>query len=248
MNLTGQTVIVAGGAGDIGRFVATGLAADAATVIVLDRNEAPFAELAAHANITCHAIDLTDAAATAALIERLFQDHPTISALINCTGLIYSAPLINILSKEERKHSMEAWRKVIDINLTAVFHTGLCVIDQMVARRTKGVIVNVSSIAARGNAGQSAYAAAKAAVEAMTVTWSKELAMFGIRSAAIAPGFFDTPSTHSALSTQQLEKTKNMVPLKRLGSLDELLSGIRFIIQNDYYNGRVLALDGGIVL
>ena len=69
----------------------------------------------------------------------------------------------------------------------------------MVLKKEKGLIINISSISAQGNAGQSAYAASKAAVEALTKTWSKELGMFKIRCACIAPGFFNTPSTKSSL-------------------------------------------------
>ncbi|MFX7052632.1 SDR family NAD(P)-dependent oxidoreductase, partial [Acinetobacter baumannii] len=78
--------------------------------------------------------------------------------------------------------------------------------DAMISARRKGVIINISSIAAQGNIGQSAYAASKAAVEALTKTWSKELSIFGIRAGCIAPGFFDTPSTREGLNIHMLEK------------------------------------------
>ena len=68
------------------------------------------------------------------------------------------------------------------------------VIEKMVIKRTKGVVINISSISAKGNIGQTAYSAAKAGVEALTKTWAKELGIFGIRVVAIAPGFIDTPS------------------------------------------------------
>ena len=75
-----------------------------------------------------------------------------------------------------------------------------------------------------------------------------ELAMFGIRTAAIAPGFFDTPSTASALSENVIKKLKKSIPSKRLGSLNELMNAVKFIIENDYYNGKVLKLDGGLTI
>ena len=161
---------------------------------------------------------------------------------------IYSAPLINLLSRTDRKHSVEAWHKVIDTNLSAVFKTSVCTIDQMISHKTKGVVINISSISAQGNAGQSAYSAAKAAINALTFTWAKELSMFGVRSAAIAPGFIETPSTHKALSDANIEKIRNTIPLKRLGSLEEIFKAVTFVIENDYYNGRVLEIDGGIVI
>ena len=139
-------------------------------------------------------------------------------------------------------------QKVIDINLNGVFYVTANVAEKMILSKQKGVIINISSIAAQGNIGQSAYAASKAAVEALTKTWSKELGMFKIRCACIAPGFFNTPSTKESLSESMLAKWQKGVPLARLGELDELLSAVEFIIQNDYFNGKILALDGGLNL
>jgi 3-oxoacyl-[acyl-carrier protein] reductase len=112
--------------------------------------------------------------------------------------------------------------------------------------RKPGVLINFSSIAAQGNIGQSAYAAAKAALEALTVTWSKELGVFGIRVCAVAPGFIDTPSTREALSQAMVDQWTKQVPLRRLGTASEVTHAVRFILENDYYNGQVLHLDGGL--
>ena len=116
----------------------------------------------------------------------------------------------------------------------------------MVEHRTKGLIINVSSISANGNVGQSAYSAAKAAVNALTVTWSKELGMFGIRSTAIAPGIVDTSSTQRSLSEANIRKWKKNTPLGRLGKLEEISESVKFIIENDFFNGRILEIDGGL--
>jgi 3-oxoacyl-[acyl-carrier protein] reductase len=118
----------------------------------------------------------------------------------------------------------------------------------MVTRRHKGAIINISSIAASGNVGQSAYSATKAAVNALTVTWSKELGMFGIRCNSIAPGFMDTPSTQNALSEAKIKQYQKNTPLGRLGKTEEILQALEFIIENDFYNGAVLQLDGGLKL
>ena len=122
------------------------------------------------------------------------------------------------------------------------------VADKMVRSRSKGVIINISSISSYGNAGQSAYSAAKAALNALTVTWSKELGMFGIRCVAIAPGFIDTTSTRAALTEAKIKTYSNATPLGRLGKTDELLHAVVFIIENDFYNGTILNLDGGLKL
>jgi 3-oxoacyl-[acyl-carrier protein] reductase len=111
--------------------------------------------------------------------------------------------------------------------------------------RRPGLIVNVSSISRAGNPGQSAYAASKAAVDALTVTWSQELAIYGIRVVALAPGFIETSMT-TRIPPVFLERIRERTPLRRFGTLDEFGHVIEFIVENDYLNGKVLELDGGL--
>lgn len=108
--------------------------------------------------------------------------------------------------------------------------------------------MNISSISAKGNAGQSAYSAAKAGLEALTKVWAKELSPMGIRCFAIAPGFCDTESTHTAISKPVLQETINHVPLKRLGTTQEIAAFIVAGIKNDFLNGKILEIDGGLVI
>jgi 3-oxoacyl-[acyl-carrier protein] reductase len=105
----------------------------------------------------------------------------------------------------------------------------------------------MSSISRAGNAGQSAYSAAKAALAADTVVWARELARYGIRVAAIAPGFIDTPLV-AKMRPEHLERTKAAIPLGRLGTPEEIWLGLRFILECDYFTGRVLDIDGGLRL
>ena len=122
------------------------------------------------------------------------------------------------------------------------------VIEKMVLKRTKGIVVNISSISAQGNAGQTAYSAAKAGVEALTKTWAKELGIFGIRVVAIAPGFMDTESTHKALNEKIINALKQKVPLKTLGNAKDVSEAIVYAIESEYVNGAVLKIDGGLTL
>ncbi|MCL4170058.1 UNVERIFIED_CONTAM: hypothetical protein GTU68_006259 [Idotea baltica] len=117
----------------------------------------------------------------------------------------------------------------------------------MVENKTSGVIINISSISRAGNIGQSNYAASKSAVVAMTSTWCKELARYGIRAVAIAPGFIKTEMT-SNIPEEIIKKIESGIPLKRLGEPNEIASGVLFAIENDYFNGRVLEIDGGFRL
>jgi len=110
------------------------------------------------------------------------------------------------------------------------------------------VIVNFSSIAASGNPGQSAYAAAKAGIEAMTTVWARELGPLGIRAVAIAPGFVATPSTDAAMNPDALADLKRRTPLLRLARPAEITSAVLFAIENDFLTGTTIAVDGGLVL
>lgn len=249
MNLAEQIVLITGGANGIGRHLVQDLAVDAKSVVVLDKDEAALEKLGAeYQGIRCYACDLTDYQRVQETVDSVYRDGPAPTVLINNAGLIHSEPLVNLVSRGDRRHDLESWHRTLDANLNSVFYVTVCVAEQMLARRTVGLIVNFSSISARGNSGQSAYSAAKAGVAALTVTWSKELAVFGIRSVAIAPGFIDTSSTRAALSERQLKSWEKQTPVGRLGALDEVSRAIRFIVENDFFNGRVLELDGGLKL
>jgi 3-oxoacyl-[acyl-carrier protein] reductase len=246
MNLAEQTVLISGGAGALGSFLCGYLYEEVAHIILIDRSEIPLEEIKKrYPRISTICCDLTDGAAVTAAIDKLKEEH-TVSVLINNAGLIHSLPLINLFDRERGYHDFAAWDEVVRSNLHSAFHLTACVASAMAKKRTKGVIINISSIAAQGNVGQSAYSAAKAGIEALTVTWAKELGMFKIRCACIAPGFMDTPSTHSSLNEATIDKWKKSVPLGKLGEIDELGKATRYIIESDYFNGRLLALDGGL--
>jgi 3-oxoacyl-[acyl-carrier protein] reductase len=145
-------------------------------------------------------------------------------------------------------HDYGRFRASLNVNLDSVFIMTSAVVEQMVTRRGKGVIVNISSICACGNEGQTAYSAAKAAVNAMTVTWSRELGRWGIRCNAVAPGFIDTDSTRRALSEPILKHIQASTPLRRLGEAGEVAQAVAAVIENDFINGAVLAVNGGLAI
>jgi len=248
MDLKEEKVIITGAASGFGNHLANYLKDKSNKLILIDINPNLKKQFKNEDNISLHLCDLTDFNQTTDVIKEIFHDDSDIRILINNAGIIHSELLINFFNKEDRRHSKSSWDKMLDVNLNSVFNCTVNVADQMVCRRLKGLIINISSISANGNAGQSVYSAAKAAVNALTITWSRELAAFGIRSAGIAPGFFDTPSTHLALKENTLNKILSEIPLRKLGQLDDLAKAVEFIIQNDYYNGKILELDGGLTL
>ncbi len=248
MNISASKILITGGGKGIGNFIALSLLDIAEKVFVLENNEKLLNNLPKHAKLISYQCDITQPETVENVIKSIFDTHGGINVCINNAGIIHSEPLVNILAAKDKKHSIRNWENVININLNAVFYISANVAENMIKRKEKGVIVNISSISAQGNIGQSAYAASKAAVEALSKTWSKELGMYKIRCVAIAPGFFDTPSTKASLSEHMLSKWQNAVPIGRLGKLEELFSAIKFVIENDYFNGKTLSLDGGLTI
>lgn len=132
-----------------------------------------------------------------------------------------------------------------EVDLTVVFLCAREAAAKMIELITPGVILNISSLCRSGNFGQTNYSAAKAGVVAMTVVWAKELARYGIRVAAIAPGFCETRLV-TAMKPEALERFKAGIPLKRLGRPEEIAHSALYIFENDYVTGRVLEVDGGM--
>jgi 3-oxoacyl-[acyl-carrier protein] reductase len=242
-----RVAIVTGGAGGIGLGIADTLADAGFNVIVFDISKERLAALDA-ARLTGMQVDVTSEPEVTVAVDDIMKRFGAIHVLVNNAGTIYNEPLINIMNREQPRHSFETFKKNVDINLNAVFLVGSVVAEKMVLKRTPGVIINISSISASGNAGQTAYSAAKAGVEAMTRVWSKELGVFGIRVATVAPGFIDTESTRKALSEQKLKEISERIPLRRLGKESNVARVVLEIIANDYINGSVIPVNGGLVL
>lgn len=249
MLIAGSRVLVTGGGSGIGRYLVERLDAESAEVCVLEVDAARCAELceAFGGWIKAWACDVADPAAVDTTLQAIFDSGFEPNVLINNAGIIHSEPLVNMLSRGERVHSRESWRRVMATDLDSVFYVTSRIVDRMLAKRIKGVVISISSISANGNPGQSAYSAAKAGVNALTRTWAKELGGLGLRFAAIAPGFIDTPSTRAALSEAALTRLQQQIPLRRLGELESIYLAARHIIENDYLTGTVLEVDGGLV-
>ena len=243
MNLEGRNILVAGAGGNLGRQVVNDLAPLCKSIIAVDR---AFPEPFASSNVHQDNVELTDDEAITQAFDRWSESIGHIDAVVNLAGKIHSEPLFNLMKRPDGRHSLDTWRETVSSNLDTAFLLCREAAARMAGARKPGVLINFSSIAAQGNIGQTAYTAAKAALEAMTVTWSKELGVFGIRVCAVAPGFIDTPSTREALSQALVDQWTKQVPLRRLGSASEVAHAVRFILENDYYNGQVLHLDGGL--
>jgi 3-oxoacyl-[acyl-carrier protein] reductase len=249
MDVKDKRVIVTGGVRGLGRCLVEKLVVKGARVTVFDIDTHGLAELARqHESITCVTCDVSDAEQVASVLNVYHDKYGAVHVLVNNAGILYSEPLVRIGSGGLVRHGVEAWNRVLSANLSSVFFMTSHVVEKMVTTRTKGVIVNISSVAAAGNAGQSIYSAAKAGVNALTATWAKELGSMGIRVVAVAPGFTQTESTKEALSEAMLQETIKRVPLHRLGKPEEIADGVIAVIENDFFNGKVFELDGGLII
>jgi len=253
MNLRGKTVIVTGAARGLGRAIAEELAAAGADLALIDMQAADSADAVA----TCTARGITARAyganvaredEVAATFDRIVADFGRLDGIVNNAGILRDALLVKTRDGEVvDRMSLSQWQAVIDVNLTGVFLCGREAAERMIRLGNGGMIVNISSISRAGNAGQSNYSAAKAGVASLAVVWAKELARYGIRAAAVAPGFIATPMVAS-MKPEMLEKMMSPVPLKRLGQPEEVACAVRFLFENEFYTGRVLELDGGLRL
>ena len=249
MDLEGNQIIVTGAANGIGKALVQDLSNRGSKIAAVDISEPDLIELKDQYPAICQYVcDISDGSAVQNMMNQITTELDSINILINNAGIMHSAPLVKMVEGRFEMHDFDEWDKVLSTNLNGYFYLTSCVVKQMVQNRIKGVIINVSSISAQGNAGQSAYAASKAGVEALTKTWAKELGYLGIRSAAIAPGFIDTPGTRTALSEETLKSWQKKSPAKRLGTIEEVVKAVNMIIENDFFNGRVLQLDGGLVM
>lgn len=249
MELAGKRIVVTGGVKGLGRATVEKLLARGAHVAVIDVDEAGLNNLQTeHNGVQCIRCDVTNADQVLEVAAQYQRDYRSPDVVINNAGILYSSPLIRLTPSGIERHDVQAWNKVLAADLHSVFYVTSAFVEAMVRTRTRGVIVNVSSVCAAGNAGQSAYSAAKAGVNALTATWAKELAPLGIRVMAIAPGYTETQSTTQAMSQGVLDEIVKRVPLRRLGKPDEIATGILSLIENDFFHGKILELDGGLIV
>lgn len=246
LELKDAIALVTGGAKGLGLAIANYLHQCGAKVLVVDLDTQALAELPQ--GIEGYVLDVTQPMDVNNVIQEIMARHGRIDVLVNNAGVIFSKPMVNIMNSPEIMHDYESFRKCMTVNLDSVFIMTSAVVEQMVLKRIKGVIVNISSISACGNEGQIAYSAAKAGVNAMTVTLSKELGRLGIRCNAVAPGFIDTDSTRQALNESIIKYIQSNTPLRRLGQANNVAQAVASVITNDFMNGVILDVNGGLTI
>ncbi len=248
MDVTGKNVIITGGGRGMGRRFALDFKALGAKPFVLDVVQENLDALTAESGIPGKVVDVSDEAQVVDFLEGYVKEYGPPDVMVNNAGITADALFIKKKSDGEIvKFPLTNFERVININLKGVFLCAREAAYQMVKHGVKGVIINISSISRAGNVGQTNYAAAKSAVDAMTVTWAKELSKYGIRVGAIAPGYINTEMV-SKIRPEMLDKIVQNIPLGRLGEMEEISGAVQFVVKNDFFTGRVLEADGGMRL
>ena len=252
MDLQDKVIAVTGGGQGLGRAMAVYLAGKGARIAVIDLDQGHMDETkrqveaagSSASTYLCNVAKEDDVETTFAAIA---ADMGGLHGLVNNAGILRDGLMVKVKDGEVSKMSLAQWQAVIDVNLTGVFLCGREAAIQMIKGGEGGCIINISSISRAGNMGQSNYSAAKAGVASMAVVWAKELARYGIRANAIAPGFIATEMTAS-MKPEALDKMTAGIPAKRMGAPDEIAQTVAFLMENDYMSGRVVEVDGGLRL
>lgn len=255
MQIQGKSFIVTGGASGMGRHFVLSLARDGANVAFCDLNEEGIQAVIAEGSelpgkVVGFSANVADEEQVAKLVADAHEALGPIHGIVANAGIIRDGLLIKKDKEtgEIKKLATRKWQQVIDVNLTGVFFCAREYAAYAVENGVKpGVIVSISSISRHGNMGQTNYSAAKAGIVAMTKLWGGELARYGIRTGAVAPGFTRTPIL-DGMPPAMLERMVKPVPLRRVGEPEEQYLAVKFILENDYFTGRVIDVDGGLVL
>lgn len=255
MQVNGSKVLVTGGGSGMGREFTLRLAGAGADVAFCDLNDQGIEEtIAAGAGLPGKVVGFKANVAVETEVVKLIGDAwdalGGLNVLVNNAGIFRDGLLVkkNKETGAVDRLSLAKWQQVIDVDLTGPFLATREFAAKLIENDQRpGVVISISSISRHGNQGQTNYSAAKAGLIADTKLWSQELARYGIRTGAIAPGFIDTPILQG-MRPEVLAGVLKGVPLGRAGTPEEIFLAVKFIIECDYFTGRCLDVDGGLIL
>jgi len=240
--LEGKVALVTGGTRGIGLATARALAEAGATVVLTGRDEAKAKEAAAAAGAASGlALDVTDAKAVSTLVRGVAKEHGKLDIVVANAGIMEDA-LLGMIREELVDTTLST-------NVAGTLHTVQAAARAMMRKKSGSIVVLASIVGEHGSAGQTVYAASKAAVANIARSAAKELGRSGIRVNAVAPGVIDTDLT-SGLTDDAKAENIGKTPLGRLGTPEDVANAIRFLVSDDasFITGQVLGIDGGLVL
>jgi 3-oxoacyl-[acyl-carrier protein] reductase len=243
INLSGRIAIVTGASRGIGRAIARQLAVQGAHVVAAARedNARAVAEeiIAAGGSGEAVALDVTADGAAEGVVASALERHKRIDILVNNAGIARDQLMLRM--------KREDWDAVLATNLTGAFALTQAVLKPMIRQRGGRIICISSVVGQSGNAGQANYAASKAGIIGFAKAVSLEVASRGITVNVVAPGLVETDMTR-AITESAREDWASKIPLRRLGTPDDIASAVCFLASDEasYITGQVLAVNGGM--
>jgi 3-oxoacyl-[acyl-carrier protein] reductase len=252
MNLSGSTAWVTGAARGLGRHFALELLRAGARVAAGDVDHPGLRQLRRDAGerageLLAAPLDVTVEDSVCSFVATASERFGAPRVVINNAGILRDGLLVERDGDQVRRLPARQWDHVLRTNLTGCFLVAREAVARMLQANQGGVVVNVSSLARSGNAGQSSYAASKAGLDACTRTWALELAPHGVRVGGVAPGLIDTPMLED-IAPDRRRALIGSTPAGRAGRPDEVWQAVRFIIECDFFNGRTIEVDGGAAM
>jgi NAD(P)-dependent dehydrogenase (short-subunit alcohol dehydrogenase family) len=248
MEIAGQAAIVSGGASGLGRATAEALTAAGVKVTVLDVNDEAAAAAADQIGGFAIACDVTDAAAVEAAVAAAHRRHGPARIAVNCAGVGTPGRIVG----RDGPLPLDAFRRVIEVNLIGSFNLLRVAAAEMIPLDPlpdgeRGIIVSTASVAAyEGQIGQAAYSASKGGIVSLTLPAARELARYGVRVVAIAPGIFATPMVEGLAQNVQDSLAASVPFPSRLGRPEEYAALVLHLCHNRMINGEVIRLDGAL--
>ncbi len=253
MELSNKIAVVTGGASGLGRATTEGLIAQGIKVAIFDLNEEAGSQVVAelgNENIMFQAVDVTNPESVSKAVDAVMSTYGAIHILVNCAGI---APAAKVLDRDGKAMPLNKFALAININLVGTFNVASQVAEQMAKNEPmgealeRGVIINTASVAGyEGQMGQSAYAASKGGIIALSLPMARDLARSGIRVNAVAPGIMGTPMLLGMPENVQESLVANIQFPKRMGLPKEFADLVIHIASNAYINAETIRLDGAI--
>ena len=242
-----KVAIITGASRGIGRAIALKLALLGCHIAFSYRSqeaqakevEGEMKKMGVKAKASC--VDVQDFEKVKAWVGQVKEEFGCVDILINNAGIVIDKPLMMMTPDD--------WKSVIDTNLTGTFNAAkACVMTFM--KQKRGNIINISSVSGIiGLVGQTNYSASKGGINAFTKALAKEVAGFGVRVNAVAPGFIETEIL-SHIKEEKLKEIKEYIPMQRLGKPEDVAACVAFLLSDEaqYITGQIIQVDGGLVL